>query len=93
MEIFAQKFDHSRLYSPEAVIKLLKHGTNIKLLLNKKNKFYLKLIGDFIRSLILPMNFEIIYLLMGNLIYLLMGNLHPQGQINLVQPYLLRQIR
>ena len=51
MAIFAQKFDHFRLYLLEALINLLKHGTKIKILLNETTWFYLKLIGDFIPKL------------------------------------------
>ena len=33
--IFAQKFDYSCLYLPEALINLLKHCTKVKVLLNE----------------------------------------------------------
>ena len=46
--IFAQKFDHFCLYLPEVLIDVLKHGTKVKVLLNKTN---LKLIGNSILKL------------------------------------------
>ena len=39
MAIFAQKFDHFCLYLPEALINVLKHGTNIKIFLNETTWF------------------------------------------------------
>ena len=48
MAIFAQKFDRFCLYLSEALINLVKYGTEIKILLNK---ITLKLIGDFIPKL------------------------------------------